>query len=339
MSSLTITAPDDWHLHLRDAPYLATTVPHTAQQFSRAIIMPNLVPPITKVSHAKSYRERILQHGSFEPLMTLYLTDKTDSKTIEEAHKSTFIHGIKLYPQGATTHSDQGVTSLKHCQNAFAAMENLGMPLLVHGEVTRPEVDIYQRETVFIRDVLSKIIDDFPNLKIVLEHISTADAVDFVRQAKIAATITPHHLWSNRNDMLVGGIKPHYYCLPILKRASDQQALIQAATSGEKQFFLGTDSAPHTQNSKESPCGCAGVYSAHAALPLYTSIFEQANALDKLEGFASHFGPDFYGLPRNSKKITLIKESWQVPEYYTFGDERLVPFLAGQQLEWQVSGA
>jgi dihydroorotase len=341
-TQITIARPDDWHLHLRDDSALNRTVPDTARVFSRAIVMPNLRPPVTTVDMAKTYRQRILSAlpagAQFEPLMTLYLTDNTQAEEIHHAKASGFVHGVKLYPAGATTNSDAGVTDLKHCYSALEAMQQVGMPLLVHGEVTTSDIDVFDREKVFIERILAPLLTDFPELKVVFEHITTADAAQFVAEAdsRIAATITPHHLLLNRNDLLVGGIHPHHYCLPVLKRNTHQQALIKAATSGSAKFFLGTDSAPHPREGKESSCGCAGIYSAHAAIELYAEAFEAANALDKLEGFASFYGPDFYGLPRNRDSITLVKQSWDVPETLDFSDSVLVPMRAGKQIDWQV---
>lgn len=342
ITQLIITQPDDWHLHLRDESALIRTVADSGHYFGRAIVMPNLRPPVTTTSLAISYRERILQarpdDSDFEPLMTLYLTDNTTAEEIQLAHQSGIVHAVKLYPAGATTNSDAGVTDLKLCSQALAEMERLQMPLLVHGEVTSSDIDVFDREKVFIDQVLHPLLNTFPALKVVFEHITTADAVDFVidNNARLAATITPHHLLLNRNDLLVGGIHPHNYCLPVLKRNTHQRALIKAATSGNPKFFLGTDSAPHTQHLKENSCGCAGIYSAHAAIELYAEAFEAAQALDKLENFASYFGPDFYGLARNSKKITLIKESWTVPDNYAFAGENLIPMRAGEQINWKV---
>jgi dihydroorotase len=340
--TITITQPDDWHLHLRDDAALSRTVPDIARTFSRAIIMPNLRPPVTTTTVAKSYYERILKSrpeaNNFQPLMTLYLTDNTAADEIRSAYESGIVHAVKLYPAGATTNSNAGVTDLSLCAEALTEMQRLGMPLLVHGEVTSAEIDIFDREKVFIDQVLKPLLTDYPTLKVVFEHITTADAVAFVESSdnRIAATITPHHLLLNRNDLLVGGIRPHNFCLPILKRNTHQQALIQAATSGNPQFFLGTDSAPHAIDAKETACGCAGIYSAHAAIELYAEAFEAADSLDKLEGFASHFGPDFYGLARNTNTITLVKESWQVPETYDFADKDLVPMRAGETIAWRV---
>ncbi|NQY26479.1 MAG: dihydroorotase [Piscirickettsiaceae bacterium] len=342
IKQITLTQPDDWHLHLRDDDALHRTVTDSARYFGRAVIMPNLQPPITTTALAISYRKRILQArpagNKFEPLMTLYLTDNTPASEIQRAHDSGIVHAVKLYPAGATTNSDAGVTDINLCADALAAMQRLQMPLLVHGEVTHTDIDVFDREKVFIDQVLNPLTKTYPELKIVFEHITTADAVDFVMNsgANIAATITPHHLLLNRNDLLVGGIHPHNYCLPVLKRNTHQQALIKAATSGDPKFFLGTDSAPHAQDSKESACGCAGIYSSHAAIELYAEAFEAADALDKLEGFASHFGADFYQLPRNSKTITLSKQSWLVPENYDFADKPLIPMRAGEYINWRV---
>lgn len=341
-NSLTITQPDDWHIHLRDGAFLERTVRDASQQFARAIVMPNLVPPITTVKLAKDYRTRILAQRppgrAFQPLMTLYLTDHTSPAMIDEAKKSGIIFGCKLYPAGATTHSDSGVTHIKHIYPALAQMQQHQLPLQIHGEVTDSHIDVFDREAVFIETILKPIVSDFPKLPIILEHITTRDAVEFVRHAPnhVAATITAHHLLLNRNDMLVGGIKPHYYCLPILKRNIHQQALRQAATSGNPKFFLGTDSAPHTMGSKESACGCAGIYTAHAAIELYAEVFESMDALAKLEGFASFYGADFYGLSRNKQRIQLSKQVWHVAEHLTFGDDQLRPFRAGEQLSWRI---
>ncbi len=339
---ITLTRPDDWHIHLRDNAALTHTVKDASRIFSRAIIMPNLVPPVRNANEASAYRQRILAQlatdSSFRPLMTIYLTDQTDADCIRQAHATGFVHAAKLYPAGATTNSDSGVTALEHIYPALEVMAEVGMPLLVHGEVTRESVDIFDREKYFIDEQLSVLVKRFPQLKIVMEHITTADAASFVTEASanVAATITPQHLLFNRNHMLVGGIKPHFYCLPILKRNQHQQALIEAATSGNPKFFLGTDSAPHAQHTKENACGCAGCYSAFAAIELYATAFEQAGALDKLEGFASHFGADFYGMPRNAELITLINEPWQVPQQLPFGDSQLVPLCAGETLNWRL---
>lgn len=341
-SQITITQPDDWHLHLRDGDALNSVAPFTAKQFARAIVMPNLNPPVTTVVKAVEYLDRILaavKGSDFEPLMTLYLTDNTSADEIVAARKSCFIKGLKLYPAGATTNSDAGVTDIRHCDAALEAMQKAGLPLLVHGEVTDPQIDVFDRENVFIEKVLQPLIQRFPELKVVFEHITTKDAADFVRQAgdNVAATITPHHLYFNRNAMFQGGLRPHHYCLPVLKRDTHQKALLEVIRSGDKKFFLGTDSAPHAQRAKESGCGCAGIFSAHAAIEIYAMIFEQQNALDKLEAFASFNGPDFYGLPRNSKTITLVKEDWKVPDHYPLGNNSLVPFLAGQTISWKLA--
>lgn len=339
---LTITQPDDWHLHLRDDDALNVTVPDTSRYFKRAIVMPNLSQPVVNADLAAAYKQRIIraipEGSNFEPLMTLYLTDNTSAQDIAEAHQQGHVKAVKLYPSGATTNSASGVTDIKNCYDALAEMQKLDMPLLIHGEVTDHDIDIFDREKVFIDRILTPLLQDFPELRVVLEHITTADSVDFVssQQDRMAATITPHHLLLNRNDMLVGGIRPHHYCLPILKRQQHQLALIKAATSGSPQFFLGTDSAPHTQNAKESACGCAGIYSAHAALEFYAEVFEQANALDKLEGFASHYGPDFYQLPRNTNTVTLTKQNWDVPKHYDYLDTALVPLRAGGSISWSV---
>lgn len=342
-TQLTITQPDDWHLHLRDDAALKRTVLDSARYFGRAIVMPNLRPPVTTTALANDYRKRIIQArpqgNNFEPLMTLYLTDNTTAEEIQRAHESGIVHAVKLYPAGATTNSDAGVTDLKHCSEALTAMQRLHMPLLVHGEVTSADIDVFDREKVFIDRVLIPLRQNYPELRVVFEHITTNDAVDFVtaQNSHVAATITPHHLLLNRNDLLVGGVHPHNYCLPVLKRNTHQQALIKAATSGNPKFFLGTDSAPHAQNAKENACGCAGIYSGHAAIELYAEAFEQANALEKLEGFASHFGADFYQLPRNTATITLQKESWVVPESYPFAGQPLIPMRAGQTIAWTVT--
>ena len=342
MLQLTLTRPDDWHLHVRDGDALQYVVADTAQRFARAIIMPNLKPPVTTTEQAMAYRERIMAAIPagliFEPLMTLYLTDNTPPDEITNARQSGFVQALKLYPAGATTNSDAGVTDIRKCDATLEKMAELGLPLLVHGEVTASHIDIFDREKVFIDEVLLPLTQRLPKLKVVLEHITTQDAVDFVLGAasNIAATITPHHLLYNRNAMLAGGIRPHYYCLPIIKRESHRQALIEAAISANPKFFLGTDSAPHAQSAKESACGCAGIYSAHAAIELYAEVFEQANALDKLEGFASFYGADFYGLPRNTDGITLQKENWTVPKSVAFGKEKLIPLRAGETVAWKL---
>lgn len=338
---LTITRPDDWHIHLRDGASLPRTVGDAAQQFARAIIMPNLVPPVMNTEQAHAYKERILAArpagSQFEPLMVLYLTDNTDPAEIARA-KAAGVTACKLYPAGATTNSASGVTDLKKIYPVLDAMQKAGMHFLLHGEVTDSSIDIFDREKVFLDRTFSEAVKNFPSLKMVLEHITTADAAQFVAEApaNVGATITAHHLLYNRNHMLAGGIRPHYYCLPILKRGTHQQALIKAATSGNPKFFLGTDSAPHAKDKKEAACGCAGSYTAYAAIELYAEAFEDAGALDKLEGFASHFGADFYGLPRNTDTITLLKKDWQVPDTLTLGDQPLVPLRAGEILRWQL---
>jgi len=342
MQQLTLIRPDDWHLHLRDGALMRSVLPDTARQFARAIVMPNLRPPVTTTQQALAYRERILAAlpagMAFEPLMTLYLTDNTSPEEIRKARQSGIIHAVKFYPAGATTNSDAGVTDLRKTYAALEEMQRCGMPLLVHGEVTDPAVDVFDRESVFIARILQPLLSDLPELRMVFEHITTADAAQFVAEAKdnIAATITAHHLLYNRNAMLVGGIRPHYYCLPLLKRETHREALVIAATSGTKKFFLGTDSAPHAQHTKENACGCAGCYTAHAAIEFYAEVFEQAGALDKLEGYASFFGADFYGLPRNIQKITLRKEEWKVPATLGFGEHRLVPLRAGELMKWKL---
>ena len=342
MTTITITRPDDWHLHLRDGEVLNDTVRDTSRYMGRAIIMPNLVPPVTDTEAALAYRDRILAEkpqGNFSPLMTLYLTDNTTPDEIRKAKATGHIYAAKLYPAGATTNSDSGVTSIDKLIPTLEAMQEEGMLLLIHGEVTTHDVDIFDREKQFLDTVLGPIVEKMPNLKIVVEHITTKDAVEFVTNAgpNVAATITAHHLMFNRNHMLVGGIRPHFYCLPILKRNTHQAALVAAATSGSPKFFLGTDSAPHAQGRKESACGCAGSYTAHAAIELYAEVFEQAGALNKLEAFASFNGPDFYGLPRNADTITLTKENWAVPETMAFGNDVVVPIRAGEEMTWKVT--
>ncbi len=343
MQTLTITRPDDWHLHLRDGAALAAVLPDTARRFSRAIVMPNLKPPVTTVAQAAAYRERILAElpagMAFEPLMTLYLTDNTAPMEIDTARASGFVHAVKYYPAGATTNSDAGVTDIARCQATLARMEALGMPLLVHGESTDPAVDVFDREPVFIDRVLRPLLRDFPRLRLVFEHITTQEAVQFVRAAgpNVAATITAHHLLLNRNAIFAGGIRPHHYCLPVLKRETHRQALVEAACSGHPKFFLGTDSAPHARHAKESACGCAGCYTAPAAIELYAEAFEAAGALDKLEAFASFNGADFYGLPRNSAKITLRKETWTMAAQLPFADgDHIVPLRAGEPIAWRL---
>jgi dihydroorotase len=339
--TIEITQPDDWHLHLRDGAAMASVLPHTTRQFARAIIMPNLVPPVTTVPQALAYRERILaacpSGSQFEPLMTLYLTDNTAPATIREAKASGVIHAVKYYPAGATTNSDAGVTDLERTFPALEAMAGLGMPLLLHGEVTTPGVDIFDREVVFLETELGRIRRRFPELRIVIEHITTKEAVEYVRAApaNVGATITAHHLLYNRNAIFQGGIRPHYYCLPILKREEDRLALVQAATSGDPHFFLGTDSAPHAKGNKECACGHAGVYSSHAAIELYAETFDAAGALGRLEGFASLHGPDFYRLPRNQFTIRLERAEWKAPATFAFGATEIVPLRGGETLKWR----
>lgn len=344
---LTITRPDDMHLHVRDGEALTAVVPHSAACFNRVVVMPNLVPPVTEVDSAADYRARVraavprARKADFEPLMTLYLTDRTSVQTVREASTHAWIAGFKLYPAGATTNSDAGVSRIEAIEPVLEAMEEHGVALLVHGEVTHSDVDVFDREAAFIDQVLSGVRERYPRLRIVFEHITTAAAVAFVRSCDqaTAATITPQHLLLNRNALFQGGLRPHMYCLPVLKRERDREALVDAATSGDPRFFLGTDSAPHARSAKESACGCAGIYSAHAAIELYAEAFEEAGALERLEGFASHFGADFYGLPRNRDKITLRKEAWQVPAAYPFVEqEALVPFGAGETLTWRRIG-
>ena len=340
-NTITITRPDDWHVHLRDGDVLINTVKDISRYFGRAIVMPNLVPPVINVELAKSYHQRIMSAGprvGFQPLMVLYLTDKTMPEDIIEAKASGLVFAVKLYPAGATTNSASGVTDIAKMAHVFAAMQRVGMPLLIHGEVTTNDIDIFDREQVFIDTILSPLVASYPDLKIVLEHITTKNAVDFVKAAgkNVAATITVHHLLYNRNHMLVGGIRPHYFCLPILKRNIHQLALIEAATSGNTKFFLGTDSAPHAKHAKESSCGCAGSYTAHAAIELYAEVFEQENALDTLEAFASLNGPAFYQLPINADKITLVKKPWDVPATMTFGHDVVVPIRSEETIAWQV---
>ena len=341
--TLTLTRPDDWHLHLRDGVALAAVLPDTARQFARAIVMPNLKPPVTTTALAGAYRERILAArpagSDFEPLMTLYLTDATPPAEIAAAKASGFVQGVKLYPAGATTHSDSGVTDIRRCDETLAEMARLGMPLLIHGEVTDAEIDVFDREAVFIDRILGPLLQRHPTLRVVFEHITTRDAAQFVREAgpNVGATITAHHLLYNRNALFQGGIRPHNYCLPVLKREVHRAALVEAAISGSAKFFLGTDSAPHARHTKEADCGCAGCYTALTALELYAEAFEAAGALDKLEGFASHFGPDFYRLPRNAGRVTLRREPYQVPSDLPYGSDRLTPFRAGETLRWQMA--
>ncbi|XKH01230.1 dihydroorotase [Marinobacter nauticus] len=339
---LTITRPDDWHLHVRDGAVLNSVVPATAACFGRAIIMPNLVPPVTDTAAAMAYRERILAAAGdtgFEPLMTLYLTESTTPETIREAQKAGIV-AAKLYPAGATTNSASGVTDIRNIYSVLEAMAECGMLLLVHGEVTNGDIDIFDREKVFLERVLAPTLADFPNLKVVLEHITTADSAEFVRShtgGNLGATLTPQHLMYNRNNMLVGGIRPHLYCLPILKRNKHQQALREAVASGDPRFFLGTDSAPHAQDKKEAACGCAGCYSAYGAIGLYADIFEELGILDKFEAFASHNGADFYGLPRNTDTITLVREPWTMPETLPLADGNIVPLKAGETVHWRMA--
>ena len=343
MTQLKLARPDDWHLHLRQGEVMRSVVGMTAKQMGRAIVMPNLSPPVRNAQEALRYRKEIVcslpKGTSFNPLMTLYLTDKTTKQNIIEAGNNEHVYAVKLYPAGATTNSESGVTSVLGVYPVIEQMQKEGVPLLVHGEVTHADIDVFDREKVFIETVLAPLLKNFPELKVVLEHITTKEAVDFVSGSSdnVAATITAHHLLANRNHMLVGGIKPHYYCLPVLKRKSPhQEALIAAATSGSAKFFLGTDSAPHDKYQKESACGCAGVFSAHAAIELYAEVFDRANKIEMLEGFASHHGPDFYGLKRNTESITLEKNSWIVPESYKLPNSEIVPFFGGRSLSWRL---
>jgi dihydroorotase len=339
---LKLIRPDDWHLHLRDEALMRSVLPDTARQFARAIIMPNLRPPVTTTVQAQAYRERIIAAipagMQFAPLMTLYLTDNTSAEEIRRAKQSGFVHAVKYYPAGATTNSDAGVTDMRKAYPALEEMQRCGMPLLVHGEVTDPAVDVFDREAVFIERVLQPLLKDLPKLRVVFEHITTADAVQYVKHtpANVAATLTVHHLLYNRNAMFAGGMRPHYYCLPVLKRETHRKILMEAAISGSPKFFLGTDSAPHAQHTKENACGCAGMYTAHTAIELYAEAFEQAGALDKLEGFASFYGADFYGLPRNTVTITLRREDTPVPATLEFGEHRLVPLRAGEVVKWKL---
>ena len=339
---LTLRRPDDWHLHLRDGAALAAVLPHTARQFARAIVMPNLKPPVTTTELAAAYRRRILAArppgSDFEPLMTLYLTDNTATDEVDRAQASGIIAGLKMYPAGATTNSDSGVTDVRRVDDVLARMAELGVVLQVHGELTHEQVDVFDREQRFIDDILAPMTERHPRLRVVFEHITTRAAVAFVRGARagIAATITPQHLLHNRNDLFRGGLRPHFYCLPVLKTQADREALIEAATGGEPRFFLGTDSAPHDRRSKESECGCAGMYSAHAALELYAEVFEDAGALHRLEAFAADFGPDFYGLPRNAGTVTLARQEWSPPAVYPLGGtELVVPMRANGTLRWR----
>ena len=343
MDHLTITQPDDWHLHLRDGEHLKAVLGDTARRFGRAIIMPNLKPPVTTTELALAYRARILaalpSNNVFQPLMTLYLTDQTSVEEVERAKASGAVKAVKYYPAGATTNSDSGVTDIRRCFATLDAMASIGLPLLVHGEVTDPEIDVFDREKVFVETVLVPLIQRFPRLKLVMEHITTADAVKFVQSASdnVAATITAHHLLLNRNSIFQGGIRPHHYCLPVLKREEHRLALVRAATSGNAKFFLGTDSAPHARHTKEAACGCAGVYSAHAGIEFYAEAFEAVDALDRLERFASFNGADFYGLPRNRSKITLRRDAWRVPDELKYGGDALVPLRAGGELAWALA--
>jgi dihydroorotase len=339
---IEIICPDDWHLHPRDGEALKSVLPHSARQFARAMVMPNLKPPVTTTDAAAAYRERILAAVplgvAFEPLMTLYLTDETPRDEIRRAHESGFVHAVKLYPAGVTTHSDAGVTAIDRCEPALSEMEKLGMPLLIHGEVNDPAVDVFDRESVFIETVLQPLLARHPELRVVLEHITTKEAVDFIASSResLAATITAHHLLYNRNAIFAGGLRPHRYCLPVLKRETHRVALLDAAASGNPKFMLGTDSAPHARRMKEADCGCAGCYTAHAAIEFYAEAFESVGALDRLEAFSSFSGPDFYRLPRNTEKIVLEKNDWTVPQTFSFGEnELLVPLRAGEVLHWK----
>jgi dihydroorotase len=343
MERLTILRPDDWHLHLRDGAALAAVVGDTARRFGRAIVMPNLNPPVRTTREALAYRERILtalpQRARFDPLMTLYLTDDTPPEEITAAKESKRVHGVKLYPAGATTHSAAGVTRISRCFRALERMAEVDLPLLVHGEVTDPAIDVFDRESAFLEEVLGPLVARFPGLKVVLEHITTREAAQFVEVTgpNIAATITAHHLLMNRNSLFLGGVRPHHYCLPVLKREEHREALVEAATSGNPKFFLGTDSAPHARSAKEAACGCAGMYTAHGAIELYAVAFEEAGKLDKLEGFASRFGPQFYGLQPNRDRITLVRSEWQMPASLPFGPgEELIPLRAGEMIPWQL---
>jgi len=343
MDRLTLRRPDDWHLHLRDGAAMASVLADSARRFARAIVMPNLRPPVRTTYEALDYRERILEAlpegAAFEPLMTLYLTDDTPPEEIARARLSGRVHGVKLYPAGATTHSDAGVTRISRCFHALEKMQEVGLPLLVHGESTDPAIDVFDREKAFIEEVLGPTVERFPGLKIVLEHITTRDAVQYVEVTgpNLAATVTAHHLLMNRNALFLGGIRPHHYCLPVLKREEHREALVEAATSGNAKFFLGTDSAPHARADKEAACGCAGIYTGHAALELYAVAFEEAGALDRLEDFASVFGARFYGLPLNEGSVTLVREDWTVPQRLRFGEHELMPLRAGETLPWKLA--
>lgn len=343
MTTLTIRRPDDWHLHLRDAEALRSVLPFTAARFARAIVMPNLKPPVTTAEQALAYRRRILEAlpagMKFEPLMTLYLTDRTEPIEVDRAKASGVIHGFKLYPAGATTHSDAGVTDISKVEPVLTRMSELGVILQVHGEVTNPDVDVFEREARFIDAVLAPTVEKFGRLKLVFEHITTRAAADFVLHARagVAATITPQHLMMNRNALFAGGIRPHHYCLPVLKTEPDRRALLDVVVSGNPRFFLGSDSAPHARHTKENACGCAGIFSSHAGIELYAEVFDAVGAISRLEGFACEFGADFYGLPRNSESITLVKEAWEVPEHYPFGSSELVPLRAGERVGWRLA--
>jgi dihydroorotase len=343
MLELSIRRPDDWHVHLRDGSGLASVARFTAERFGRAIVMPNLRPPVVTVDQAAAYKARIVQAlpagCRFEPLMTLYLTDATAPEEIDRAMQSGIVHGVKLYPAGATTHSEAGVTDIAKTYAVLERMQSVGLPLLVHGETTRPDVDVFDRETVFIDELLAPLVERFPRLKVVFEHITTARAAEFVAGARagVAATITPQHLLHNRNAIFSGGIRPHFYCLPVLKRERDREALVRAATGGSAKYFLGTDSAPHERSTKENACGCAGMFTAHAAIELYAEVFEEAGRLDRLEAFASHFGADFYGLPRHEQRITLIREPWIPADSYEFGAGSVVPYRAGESIAWRLA--
>lgn len=341
---LRLRRPDDWHLHLRDGALLSAVVPHTAARFARAVVMPNLAPPVTTTAMALAYRERILaavpEGMSFEPLMTLYLTDNTSAAEVHRARDSGRIVGVKLYPAGATTNSDSGVTDLARCAEALAAIEDTGLVLQVHGEVTESTVDVFDRERIFIERILAPLVDRYPRLKVVLEHVTTADGIAFVRDARpgVAATITPQHMLLNRNALFAGGLRPHHYCLPVLKAERHREAVFAAATSGNERFFLGTDSAPHSRSSKESACGCAGIYSAPVGIEVYAEAFHAAGKLARLEAFASQYGARFYGLPLNKDEIVLEQRAWRPPAEYIAGEERLVPFRAGESLAWALAG-
>jgi len=343
VSTLTIRRPDDWHLHLRDGAALSSVLPFTAARFARAVVMPNLKPPVTSTEQALAYRKRILDAlpagSKFQPLMTVYLTDRTAAAEVDKAKASGLVCGFKLYPAGATTHSDAGVTDIRRVDAVLARMSELGVVLQVHGEVTDPSVDVFDREACFIDTVLSPLVDRFPRLRVVFEHITTREAVEFVRTARVgvAATITPQHVLMNRNALFTGGIRPHHYCLPVLKSEGDRRALLEAISRGEPRFFLGTDSAPHARQTKEAACGCAGIFSAHEAIELYAEAFDGLGALGKLQGFASEYGASFYGLPPNEDTITLVKESWEVPGAYRLGPDELVPLRAGERVAWRVS--